>query len=148
MEAEVKRRKQQTERAALELKLKKEELDAAVLLSKQRGDAADSALKTMQEAAAKEKKELLVEKTKQPEDFKEKDAEKAKVNAFVAQLDKIISEGAVQQKKSMYEEAVAIFQKAADLAASKKPEYHFFKKNVIEREAMIFSNIAACHKQT
>ena len=68
------------------------------------------------------------------------------MNAFVAQLDKIISEGAVQQKKSMYEEAVAIFQKAADLAASKKPEYHFFKKNIIERDPMIFSNIAACHK--
>ena len=47
----------------------------------------------------------------------------------------------------MYEEAVVFYQKAADLASSKKPEFSHFKKNIIEKEAVIYSNISLCYKQ-
>lgn len=46
----------------------------------------------------------------------------------------------------MYEEAVAIFTRAADLVSQKKPEYTHLKKVLIEKEAAIFSSIAACYK--
>ena len=46
----------------------------------------------------------------------------------------------------MYDEAVAIYTKATDLIAQKKPEFSTYKKNLTEKEAIIFSNIAACYK--
>jgi len=66
----------------------------------------------------------------------------------MAQVDKILEDGAAQQKKSMYEEAVAIYQKASDLLSSKKPEYTELKKVLTEREAIVFGKIASCYKQT
>ncbi len=48
----------------------------------------------------------------------------------------------------MYDEAVTFYTKAAELLALKKPEYVTLKKVLIEKEASVFSNIAACHKQT
>jgi hypothetical protein len=48
----------------------------------------------------------------------------------------------------MYEEAVAVYQKAVELVANKKSAFSHYKKNLIEKEAIIFSNIAACYKQT
>jgi tetratricopeptide (TPR) repeat protein len=48
----------------------------------------------------------------------------------------------------MYDEAVAIYQRAADLISSKKSEYSTHKKNLTEREALIYMSIATCHKQT
>jgi hypothetical protein len=48
----------------------------------------------------------------------------------------------------MYEEAVAIYQKAVDLVANKKSAFSHYKKVLIEKEAIIFSHIAACYKQT
>ena len=65
-----------------------------------------------------------------------KDQERAKLDVLMKQVDKIIEEGAVQQKKSMYDEAVAIYTKAADLLALKKPEYSHLKKHLIEKEAL------------
>ena len=48
----------------------------------------------------------------------------------------------------MYEEAVAHYLKAVDLISAKKGDYTQLKKNLIEKEALIFSSIASCHKQT
>ncbi len=60
----------------------------------------------------------------------------------------MIDEGDKEQKKSMYEEAVAHYLKAVDLIAAKKPDFTHLKKTLIEKEALIFSSIASCHKQT
>jgi hypothetical protein len=46
----------------------------------------------------------------------------------------------------MYEEAVTIFQKAVDIVEGKAQNFKHFKKNLIEKEAIIFNNIAACYK--
>ena len=62
------------------------------------------------------------------------------------QIDKLVDEGDKEQKKSMYEEAVGHYIKAAELIGSKKIEYTHFKKNLTEKEAVIFSNIASCYK--
>lgn len=48
----------------------------------------------------------------------------------------------------MYEEAVAHYQKGIDRIAARKAEFTHFKKNLTEKEALIFSNIAGCYKQT
>ena len=48
----------------------------------------------------------------------------------------------------MYEEAVAHFLKATELITSKKDEFKKSKKVLIEKEALIYSSIAACYKQT
>jgi tetratricopeptide (TPR) repeat protein len=47
----------------------------------------------------------------------------------------------------MYEEAIAIYNRAADLASSKKPNFSVFKKVLTEKEALIFVKIAQCYKQ-
>ena len=48
----------------------------------------------------------------------------------------------------MYEEAIKFFQKAADLIEGKLKTFKYYKKNLVEKEATIFNNIAACYKQT
>jgi tetratricopeptide (TPR) repeat protein len=48
----------------------------------------------------------------------------------------------------MYEEAVAHYLRAVDQIGSKKSEYTHFKKNLTEKEALIYSSIASCYKQT
>lgn len=49
----------------------------------------------------------------------------------------------------MYEEAVAIYQTGISILAKDKEELNkFFKKDLIEKEATIYSNIAACYKQS
>jgi hypothetical protein len=47
----------------------------------------------------------------------------------------------------MYEEAIAIYNRAADLLFSKKPSFNTFKKVVTEKEATVFVKMAACYKQ-
>ena len=66
----------------------------------------------------------------------------------MVKVDKIVDEGSAQLKKSMYDEAVAIFMKAADLIAKEKPNFSGLKKNLTEKEASIFLNISLCYKQT
>lgn len=72
----------------------------------------------------------------------DKAQEKTHLDALLTNLDTLLSEGAVQQKKSMYEEAIAIYNRAAELASSKKPNFSVFKKVVTEKEAGIFVRIA------
>jgi len=48
----------------------------------------------------------------------------------------------------MYEEAVSHYLKAVDLIQSKKSEYIHYKKNLTEKEALIYSQVASCYKQT
>ena len=100
------------------------------------------------EHAAKSATEVKKPVDQPKESDASKDQEKAKLDVLMKQVDKIIEEGAVQQKKSMYDEAVAIYTKAADLLALKKPEYSHLKKHLIEKEASIFGQIGACYKQT
>jgi hypothetical protein len=76
----------------------------------------------------------------------DKDSEKKKLEELMKQIDKLVEEGDKEQKKSMYEEAVAHYLKANDLIAAKKGDFTHFKKNLIEKEALIFSSIASCHK--
>jgi hypothetical protein len=44
--------------------------------------------------------------------------------------------------KSMYEEAIAIYQKAADLISTRKLQFEHFKKVLIEQEATLFMKMA------
>lgn len=100
---------------------------------------------------AEKPKEKAVEQKPEPaksDATKEKEAERAKLDLLLVQIDKLVTDGNAQLKKSMYEEAVAIFTRAADLVSHKKPEYAHLKKVLIEKEAAIFSSIAACYKQT
>ena len=60
----------------------------------------------------------------------------------------MVDQGASEQKKSMYEEAVSHYLKAVDLIQSKKSEYIHYKKNLTEKEALIYSQVASCYKQT
>ena len=78
----------------------------------------------------------------------DKDSEKKKLDELMKHVNKLVEEGDKEQKKSMYEEAVAQYLKAVDHITAKKAEYTHYKKNLIEKEALIFSSIAACHKQT
>jgi hypothetical protein len=75
-----------------------------------------------------------------------REEEKVRLGVLVTQIDTIIDEANIQHKKSLYEEAIAIYQKAADLISSKKPNFNHFKKSLTEKEALIFSSIAACYK--
>ena len=64
------------------------------------------------------------------------------------QVDKLVDEGDKEQKKSMYEEAVGHYLKAVDQITKKKNEFVHFKKSLIEKEALIYSSISTCYKQT
>ncbi len=54
------------------------------------------------------------------------------------QVDKILEDGQAQQKKSMFEEAIAIYTKASDLIAAKKDSFSHLKKALTLKEANIF----------
>ena len=47
----------------------------------------------------------------------------------------------------MYDEAIKLYEDAANLIEKELTTYKFFKKDLIEKEAAIYSNIAACYKQ-
>ena len=63
-------------------------------------------------------------------------------------VDKLVAEGEKQQKKAMYDEAVTVYQKAGEMLSAKKSEFTTYKKNLTEREALVYMAIASCHKQT
>ena len=47
----------------------------------------------------------------------------------------------------MYDDSVKIYEKAVNLAEKNLSQFKYYKKDLIEREATIFNNIAACYKQ-
>ncbi len=48
----------------------------------------------------------------------------------------------------MYDDAVSHYLKAVDLIQSKKSDYLHYKKNLTEKEAVLYSHVASCYKQT
>lgn len=65
---------------------------------------------------------------------------------LLKKIDDIKEKASVEYKKGMYDDAIEIFKQAADLAESNLSNFKYFKKDIIEREATIFNNIAACYK--
>lgn len=47
----------------------------------------------------------------------------------------------------MYDEAIQIYIEASDLAEKNHGTFKYFKRDIIQKEASIFNNIAACYKQ-
>ena len=83
-----------------------------------------------------------------PVEPESKALEKTKLDALLVQVNKIIADGEKEQKKGLYEEAVSIYLKAIDAITQKKGEFSALKKNLTEKEALIFMSIASCYKQT
>ena len=48
----------------------------------------------------------------------------------------------------MYDDAVAVYQKAVDLSTKNTPKLKHKKKDLIAKEASLYSNMAACYKQS
>lgn len=47
----------------------------------------------------------------------------------------------------MYELAIELYDEAANLIEAEIGTYKHYKKDLIEKEATLYSNIAACYKQ-
>lgn len=61
-------------------------------------------------------------------------------------IDKLKDEAALQYKKGLYEEAVTIYEKAAKVSHDEASHFKYKKKDLISKEASIYSNMAACYK--
>lgn len=67
---------------------------------------------------------------------------------LTAEVDQIKERGSVEFNKGMYEDAVTIFELAVRVLEKEISKFTHLKKDIIYKEAVIYSNIAACYKQT
>lgn len=56
-------------------------------------------------------------------------------------------EAGTQYKKGMYDVAIKLYEEAANMIEKEISTYKYHKKELMEKEATIYSNIAACYKQ-
>ncbi|CDW85227.1 rna polymerase ii-associated protein 3 isoform 2 [Stylonychia lemnae] len=99
--------------------------------------------KVEQKSVEEQKKEA----PKEDPEVKAKADEKIRLEKLIKEIDQIKEEASAEYKRGMYDDAVKVFEKAADLAEKNLSQYKYYKKDIIEREATIFNNIAACYKQ-
>ena len=77
----------------------------------------------------------------------EQEREREALVALFAQIDALKEEAQAEYKKGMYEGAVAVYERAAQLAAEQRDAFRHFKRDLVQKEASLFSNMAACYKQ-
>lgn len=62
-------------------------------------------------------------------------------------MEQIKDRASAEYKKGMYDEAIVVYEQACRLAESHIPSLKYLKRDIIQSEATVFSNIAACYKQ-
>jgi tetratricopeptide (TPR) repeat protein len=58
---------------------------------------------------------------------------------LIKKIEALRDKGKIEHKKGLYDDAIKIYQDAADLAEKNHSDFKFFKKDIIQREAGIFN---------
>ena len=149
IEDKLKKRKQEQDKAAADLALKKAELDRALAETKLKAAAAEKSAEETKKALNKPAETPKKVETPAPKKAEDTPApEKTKLDALLVDVNKHVQDGEKEQKKGLYDEAVLLYLKAIDAIGKRKGEFSALKKNLTEKEALIYMSIASCYKQT